>query len=418
MKLLWGMFAVTLLAMPRVSEADVCSYQYNEAKNNGDTSVIMQIAKEHKINGALCDKVATTSRQTLAYEMAVGRALTLIAKGAWGASEPSMRNDALKILSEGAPYTEVASEPLLDFNVSVISPHNQSYQLKGGQSSVTPNGSTQTIVRPPNDPIRPVSLAAIESIPSDNNAPDINHLPFKLLFLVELKTKDFRCSGALIASSAVLTAKHCVEENGVKLDGSDITVHTVDGAVESGAPGPAWTLDVPPDEETYARYADVAILKLKDPFPSKRVFPRIATVQSGNLWVILAGFGYTDFSELQYSGWNISDLAMQLVNFTTATTALPSSAAIPWDNTTNPASQCAGDSGGPVFVIGADNLPYIVGILSRDELNSPNSVAACRFSTNATFVNLGNPFVKSAACDALRATDPCVEKVSLSNGKG
>ena len=128
-----------------------------------------------------------------------------------------------------------------------------------------------------------------------------------------------------------------------------------------------------------------------------------------DLWVMMAGFGYTDVSAPNLGGWNPAYLARQVVDFGSFTANLLSVAAIPWENTTDrPASQCAGDSGGPVFVVGRTGVPLIVGVLSRSNSGEPDSVTACRNSSGAAFINFGHPFVHDPICRQLQQIGtPC-----------
>jgi hypothetical protein len=124
----------------------------------------------------------------------------------------------------------------------------------------------------------------------------------------------------------------------------------------------------------------------------------------------MSGIGFTDQTEVQPSQWNKLFVSYpQVVEFKMFDRPDdPDSARIPW-NEPGPlaSSQCDGDSGGPVFVVGQGNVPIVIGVLSAAKGVTASSVS-CGKSKNAEFVNLGHPFVNGMLCPELqRAGIPC-----------
>jgi hypothetical protein len=142
---------------------------------------------------------------------------------------------------------------------------------------------------------------------------------------------------------------------------------------------------------------------LASSFPQLIGFPDVALPSTEYLWVVMAGYGYTDLSApAAPTDWTRGAISRQLVKFASYVSVQPVSALIPWVNTVDKASQCLGDSGGPVFVAGRSGRPLVIGVLSAvDEGVPPNTVSNCAKTKHGEFVNLGHPYIAKPLCDRL-----------------
>jgi V8-like Glu-specific endopeptidase len=174
---------------------------------------------------------------------------------------------------------------------------------------------------------------------------------------ISQRDTDDTCSGAVIAPSVVLTAKHCVftatstplTADAVRVGfGSSVEqleVRAVDAIDWIGAPG---SLSVP---ESIARGEDVAILKLAEPAPSD-VEPlpvHLAYVPKASDTVVLVGFGLSSLE----TGANGTRLES-----TGAPTGFDRDSGVV--QIEGP-SACFGDSGGPVLLSPSEEVVGVIG---------------------------------------------------------
>ncbi len=389
------------------TRADPLSEQLQAVQKEGRTDLAKPAAAHLSLQSSRLGVISDPAvRSRVATDLAIRRGLADVADGNWAAATPNLQSRARSLLASPDVIAGVNKDPLLSLNVAWRIPGARNEDMVGGEFVSRPDGTTSPIVRSPQSPIRPIPLSLLASEPTENTPPDLGKLPFPISFVVELRIGNLHCSGALIRSDVILTARHCIlNENGSHMDGSQISVRsTAGGPIVQGRPGPVWTLEAPQGQSSESRYRDVGLLALSSAYPGQITYAQVSPASIQELWVVMAGVGYTDISAPNLAGWNPSYFGRQVVNFGAFSADVPGLASIPWDNTNGDrVSQCAGDSGGPVFVVGRTGIPLIVGVLSRTSNGEPNSIASCTASSGAAFINLGHPFVHDPLCEQLQS---------------
>jgi hypothetical protein len=403
-----GALSVCLILLGGITwaYADELSDEIQALGKEGRPQILDQTGKRFSVDSTSLPSLADpASRNAAAADIALRRALSDVADGRWAATVPGAQQKASTLVVQPNPTEGLADDALLAHAVAQRIALPNFREMVGAEGEVESDGNVQRIPAHPENPFIPVSQSGLAHEPTVNRLPDIYHLAFSMSFLVEMHMSlsgySWRCSGALIEPRLILTARHCVVYQGHQLDGTNIVARSASGGPILHA-ARIWTLEVdagdPPDDD---KYRDVALISLTDSLQQNITYAHIAPATNQYLWVIMAGFGYTDFAAPN-SSWTTGYLAPQVVNFGDYhNSPLHALAAIPWDNSITRGSQCAGDSGGPVLIEGKNSEPLIVGVLSRAAVGDPASIDACAASQNATFINLGHSYDNKPLCDQL-----------------
>jgi len=243
---------------------------------------------------------------------------------------------------------------------------------------------------------------------SDNARPNVTNLPFTLAFVAHLSihpgTSD-TCSGALLAPTLVLTARHCVvDSSGKKVDPATIVVGNAPfGHVQSkGA-----NIEILDTDLGYELQRDVAVIELESPLEGVTQFARVGPQQDEALWVMLAGYGQINIAGGN-NGFDKLTVGVRHVVFP-ATSDEKAAPLSPWTTERFQATQCGGDSGGPVFVVSAAGAPVVVGVLSSLTDSEGETQTECDKLTGGAFVNVAQTYVRTDLCDRLgKDGSPCV----------
>lgn len=202
-----------------------------------------------------------------------------------------------------------------------------------------------------------------------------------------------RCSGTLVAPDLIVTARHCVNADGQiagspPAEKSSIRVRRVGGA---------WTgvrRIVTFDLGLVWSSQDVAFLKLEAPLGGRPA--TVSPAPSSSLFVVLAGFGVTNLGNTGNAGlaW-----AHHPIEF--AALRSNGSPAVGW-GTDKGGVNCAGDSGGPVFLQASDGTLQLVGVMSQVTGNhSTISPTRCATFHRGAFIDLGQSRISSVFCAEL-----------------
>ena len=218
------------------------------------------------------------------------------------------------------------------------------------------------------------------------NAVDVRNAPWSVLVLHRAGGGGSLCSGAIIDATHVLTAAHCVVENGAPVAASTLTVRA--GVTNASTPGPSDSLQdrVVSTVRVHAGYVqgartggdDVAVLVLSTPLgldgPTARAIalPSASTAIRFGDSVSLAGFGLK----------TINGTIDGTLNGMTGTLVDQGECLPPAYDTANgvllcafsgSSSPCSGDSGGALVLPGS--TPVVIGV-TRAASCSSNSVAS------------------------------------------
>ncbi|KAH8373234.1 hypothetical protein KR009_008035, partial [Drosophila setifemur] len=185
------------------------------------------------------------------------------------------------------------------------------------------------------------------------------------------KSIYYRCGGALISDTYVLTAAHCIDFGGdppnqVRLGGDNLTL-------TEGEDVRIRRVIVHPDYDSSTDYNDIALLELES--PAKPELKRVCLwyeEELANTLVTAIGYGQTSFAGL--SSAQLLKVPLQRVSNDVCqfhysseqlTRGLLSSQLCAGDDS-GTRDTCQGDSGGPL-IMQSGPLPYVVGITSHGQ---------------------------------------------------
>ena len=216
------------------------------------------------------------------------------------------------------------------------------------------------------------------------------------------------CSGTLVAPTVVITAAHCMLEQGTldPISVDDIEVAYGSSSVNSTPSGnrvPVSSFSTQGYNECSGPGAglceanDIAVLILSEPitdFPSAPVLPAadIADLLTPGTPVVISGYGQTS---LMPGTAGILNIATTDVAQVSATELLVGAPAAP--------DTCLGDSGGPVY-LESDGEFYLVGVTSRGRVDS---VVECGDGGIYTLAPAYTAFIETSSAGAFPpASDP------------
>ncbi len=277
------------------------------------------------------------------------------------------------------------------------------------------NGASRAYQRPPDLPpsVRCASVQQARALGlaqcPGNAGPDVRQLKVNLRFVVALLGgPSGPCSGSLIGPGLVVTAAHCVPPGSGALPQGGMWMRV------PGGPAPVGVRAVRQlPSHAMSGFRDVAILQTDTPpWLTGVTAGRIAPARDDQaLFVLLAGYGLAVTRQGERLTSDNPFYGQQVVDFP-HTRKLPGAGAsiIAWKSA-EPfrASQCGGDSGGPVFAESPTGIPMIVGLIMRGRENDLSTPALCAHARKGQFVDFGHSLNRDDLCAMVADLgSPCI----------